>query len=89
VPKSKVRKKAVYTPPANVLPTAATQAKRKGPSPTWYPVTMVVLMLLGLAYIVLNYLAPNLAGIRSLGNWNFAVGFGLMIGGLGMAVRWR
>jgi hypothetical protein len=50
---------------------------------------MVVLMLLGLAYIVLNYLAPNLAGIRSLGNWNFAVGFGLMIGGLGMAVRWR
>ncbi|HEX3815868.1 MAG TPA: cell division protein CrgA [Mycobacteriales bacterium] len=89
MPKSKVRKKAVYTPPANVLPTAATQAKRKGPSPTWYPVTMVVLMLLGLAYIVLNYLAPNLAGIRSLGNWNFAVGFGLMIGGLGMAVRWR
>jgi len=46
-------------------------------------------MLLGLAYIVVNYLAPDLAGLRTLGNWNFAVGFGLMVGGLVMAVRWR
>ena len=89
MPKSKVRKKTVYTPPPNVLPSAATQAKRKGPSPTWYPVVMVALMLLGLAYIVVNYLAPDLAGLRTLGNWNFAVGFGLMVGGLVMAVRWR
>jgi hypothetical protein len=89
VPKSKVRKKTVYTPPADVLPSAAAQAKRKGPSPTWYPVIMVALMLLGLAYIVLNYLAPNLPGISALGNWNFAVGFGLMVAGLVMAVRWR
>jgi hypothetical protein len=89
VPKSKVRKKTVYTPPADVLPSAATQAKRKGPSPTWYPIVMVVLMLAGLAYIVVNYLAPNLPGFDALGNWNFAVGFGLMVAGLIMAVRWR
>ena len=89
MPKSRVRKKAVYTPPADVLPSAATQAKRKGPSPTWYPVLMVGLMLLGLIYIVLNYLAPDLPVLKTLGNWNFAVGFGLMVGGLILAVRWR
>lgn len=89
MPKSKVRKKAVYTPPAEVLPKASVEAKRRGPSPTWYPIVMVVLMLLGLAYIVVNYLAPNIWGLRTLGNWNFAVGFGLMVAGLSMAVRWR
>lgn len=89
MPKSKVRKKAVYTPPPDVLPSASTQAKRKGPSPTWYPIVMVSLMILGLIYIVLNYLSPNLPGIQSLGNWNFAVGFGLMVAGLVLAVRWR
>ena len=89
MPKSKVRKKVAYTPPTNVMPSAATQAKRRGPSPTWYPITMLVLLLLGLAYMVVNYLAPNVPGIRELGNWNFAVGFGLMVAGLIMAVRWR
>lgn len=89
MPKSKVRKKAVYTPPSDVLPKASTQAKSKGPSPTWYPIVMVALMILGLAYIVVNYLSPSLPGMDSLGNWNFAVGFGLMVAGLVMAVRWR
>jgi hypothetical protein len=90
VPKSKVRKKAVYTPPAEVLPSAATVSKKKGPSPTWYPVLIAVLLLLGLIYIVANYLAgERIPMMKTLGPWNFAVGFGLLIGGLGLAVRWR
>lgn len=90
MPKSRVRKKTVYTPPSNVLPSSATQAKRKGPSPTWYPVVMTALILLGLIYIVVNYLAgTDLPLMKDLGAWNFAVGFGLMVAGLGMAVRWR
>ena len=89
MPKSRVRKKNVYTPPSDVLPSAATREKRKGPSPTWYPIVMVTLMVIGLIYIVMNYLAPNALFFPSLGNWNFAVGFGLMVGGLVMAVRWR
>jgi Cell division protein CrgA len=90
VPKSKVRKKAVYTPPAEVLPSVATVAKKKGPSPTWYPVLIAVLLVLGLIYIVANYLAGDrIWGMKTLGPWNFAVGFGLLISGLGLAVRWR
>jgi hypothetical protein len=47
-------------------------------------------LLLGLIYIVVNYLAGERIPImKDLGGWNFAVGFGLLVGGLGMAVRWR
>ncbi|MGI8870402.1 MAG: cell division protein CrgA [Mycobacteriales bacterium] len=91
MPKSRVRKKTPYTPPTDVMPTARMAEKRAAtPSPTWYPIVMVGLLLLGLIYIVVNYLAPDsLPGMRDLGNWNFAVGFGLLIGGLLMAVRWK
>lgn len=90
MPKSRVRKKTVYTPPSNVLPSSSTQAKRKGPSPVWYPAIMCALILVGLMYIVVNYLAgSDVPVMKDLGAWNFAVGFGLMVGGLGMAVRWR
>jgi Cell division protein CrgA len=90
VPKSRVRKKTVYTPPPEVMPSAATVRKKKGPSPTWYPALIGVLLVLGLAYIVTNYLAGDRVPVmKSLGGWNFAVGFGLLIAGLGLAVRWR
>lgn len=90
MPKSRVRKKTAYTPPSNVLPSASTTARRKAPSPTWYPIAMVVLMLLGLAYIVVYYIAVERVPVmKDLGAWNFVVGFGLMVSGLGMAVRWR
>jgi hypothetical protein len=90
VPKSRVRKRAAYTPPSNVLPSASSTVRKKPPSPTWYAVVMVTLMLLGLAYIVVYYIAVERVPVmRDLAAWNFVVGFGLMVGGLGMAVRWR
>lgn len=90
MPKSRVRKRAVYTPPADVLPSPARATRKKGPSPTWYPVVMLVLMGIGLAYIAVYYLAGERVPImRDLNAWNFAIGFGLMVSGLFMAVRWR
>ncbi|HEY6748268.1 MAG TPA: cell division protein CrgA [Mycobacteriales bacterium] len=90
MPKSKVRKRAVYTPPADVLPSPARATRKKGPSPTWYPVTMLALMVIGLAYIATFYLAgEKIPVMRDLNSWNFAIGFGLMVTGLFMAVRWR
>lgn len=90
MPKSKVRKRVVYTPPADVLPSPARASKKKGPSPTWYPVVMLSLMILGLAYIAVYYLAGERVPImEDLNSWNFAIGFGLMVTGLFMAVRWR
>ena len=90
MPKSRVRKRAVYTPPTDVLPSSTRTARKKAPSPTWYPVVMLALMVLGLAYIAVYYLAGERVPVmRDIDAWNFAIGFGLMVSGLFMAVRWR
>lgn len=90
MPKSKVRKKAAYTPPSDVLPSAADRARAKPPSPTWYALVMIALMVIGLVYIVLYYIAGESIPVMStLDSWNFLVGFGLMVAGLIMSMRWR
>lgn len=88
MPKSKVRKK-----PDAPLRTS-TPSRALAPSPTWYPIVMAVVLLLGLAYMVVYYLtssgtSPHIPIMASLHAWNFAVGFGVMLLGLIMAVRWR
>lgn len=88
MPKSKVRKKTAYTPPANK--NTAVKVRAQGPSHPVYLVVMFGLMLLGLAWIVVNYLAGHkIDFLAELGNWNFAIGFALMITGLLMTMRWR
>jgi len=90
VPKSKVRKKSVYTPPEGVLPASAAKARVAQPSPRWYAVLMIALMLVGLLWIVVYYVAGDRIGVMtSLGSWNFLIGFGLMVAGLVMSMRWR
>jgi hypothetical protein len=91
VPKSKVRKKTTYQPsPASGPGSSASGAKMAKPSPAWYPVVMAAFLLIGLAYIVVYYMAAeSIPFMNSLGSWNFAVGFGFLVVGLGMAVRWR
>jgi Cell division protein CrgA len=91
VPKSKVRKKADAPVRAQV---ATPSAKALAPSPAWYPIVMAVVLVLGLAYLVVYYLTnsgtdPRIPVMADLGAWNFAVGFGVMLLGLVMAVRWR
>lgn len=87
MPKSKVRKKA--DAPIRSHP-GAPSAKTVNPSPSWYPVVMGILLLIGLAYLVVYYLAQqNVPVMKDIGGWNFAVGFGIMLVGLVMAVRWR
>jgi predicted anti-sigma-YlaC factor YlaD len=91
VPKSKVRKKSVYTPPEGVLQQSrARRARAAQPSPRWYAVLMVALMLIGLLWIVVYYVAGDrIPFLTSLGAWNFAIGFGAMVAGLIMSMRWR
>ena len=94
MPKSRVRKKKVYTPPAEVRPTATVTAKRKA-SPAWLPITAVALIVFGIAWLVVFYLtqgfsdAPALAALFKLGYWNLAIGFGAMIGALLLLSKWR
>ena len=89
MPKSKVRKKAVYTPPPGEG-RSRTPVKVAGPTHPVYIAVMLGLMLLGLVWLVVNYIAgPNIAWMNALGSWNFLIGFALIVIGLLMTMRWR
>ncbi|MEP6851791.1 MAG: cell division protein CrgA [bacterium] len=89
MPKSKVRKRSEYSPPASVL-SSSTSSKQLAPSPSWYPVVMLIVFLIGLAWISVYYIAgERIPLMQDLNAWNFAVGFGFLVLGLVMAVRWR
>lgn len=93
MPKSKVRKKS-DAPIRTSQSFSTTSTRTMAPSPAWYPIVMAVVLLLGLAYLVVYYLTnsgtdPEIGFMDDLGAWNFAVGFGVMLLGLVMAVRWR
>lgn len=93
MPKSKVRKKpATATASRAVQATSGptTRVKAAGPSSPVYIGVMVGLMLLGLLWLVVNYLwGDKIPVMQDLGNWNFLIGFALMVAGLLMTMRWR
>ncbi|MCO1658020.1 cell division protein CrgA [Pseudonocardia humida] len=90
MPKSKVRKKTAYTPPTRDAGGNRTPVKVKGPTHPVYIAVMLGLMLAGLAWLVVNYLAGDrLDFMIALGSWNFLIGFALIVIGLLMTMRWR
>jgi hypothetical protein len=84
VPESRSRKKADFTPPPQRRPASAKVSAR------WVAPTMVTLLLIGLIWIVLYYVASGTIGfIDDLGAWNVLIGFAFIFGGLMVATRWR
>ncbi len=81
MPKSRVRKKAVYTPPPK-------SAKAKV-SPRWLVPVMVGCLLLGLAWISTFYISSESLPIGAIGSWNLVVGFGFIISGVVLSTRWH
>ena len=81
MPKSRVRKTTVYTPPART-------AKAKV-SPPWLLPAMLASLLVGLVWIVVFYVSQQAWPIGAIGAWNLVVGFVFVVGGLGLATRWR
>ena len=83
MPKSRVRKKPVYTPPP-------TRSPKRAVSPVWLAPTMIAALVIGLAWIALYYVTQaDMPVLRSLGGWNLVGGFGLIIIGVVLATRWR
>jgi uncharacterized membrane protein len=88
MPKSKVRKKD--SAPVSLDRRTPVKAKAVGPSHPIYIAVMLGMMLIGLVWLVVNYLAGDrLPFMSELGAWNFAIGFAFMIIGLLMTMRWR
>jgi hypothetical protein len=88
MPKSKVRKKD--SSPVSLDRRTPVKAKSVGPSHPIYIAVMLGMMLIGLLWLVVNYLAGDqLPFMSDLGAGNFAIGFAFMIIGLLMTMRWR
>ena len=81
MPKSRVRKKAVYTPPPR-----SSKAKV---SPPWLAPTMVGCLILGLAWIATYYVSGQNLPVAALHQWNLVAGFGLIVAGVMLATRWH
>lgn len=59
-------------------------------TPKWYVAIMLGLMVLGLLWLVINYLAgESIPFMAELGGWNYGIGFGLALIGLLMTMGWR
>lgn len=87
MPKSRVRKKKVYTAPAEMRPKSADSSNQ--PSPTWVPVLAVSFIVFGIAWLVTFYLTSGLFPIAVWGHWNLAVGFTALVASLLVLSRWR
>jgi hypothetical protein len=83
VPKSRVRKNAVYTPPP-------TRSAKHAVSPPWLAPTMIACFVLGLVWISLYYVTQADAPVLStLGGWNLVGGFALIVVGVVLATKWH
>ncbi|MDR8407918.1 cell division protein CrgA [Nonomuraea sp. 3-1Str] len=82
MPKSKARKKAVYTPPQ--------KSQQVKVSPRWLAPTMVASWIIGILWIATYYVAPQQAPlIKDLEAWNLLIGFVFIIFGVVLSTRWR
>lgn len=89
MPKSRVRTKKVYTPPADLRPQERTAAAKKKPSPTWVPITALALIVVGIGWLVTYYLSGGLFPVGTWGYWNLAIGFAALVASLVVLSRWR
>jgi hypothetical protein len=82
VPKSKVRSKAVYTPPQRSVKAQV--------SARWVVPSMLTCLLIGLIWISLYYVTNGSNPLQSaIGAWNLVLGFAFIIAGVGLATKWR
>ncbi|MCG7523228.1 cell division protein CrgA [Streptomyces sp. OfavH-34-F] len=84
MPKSRIRKKADFTPPPAKQATNINLTSR-----SWVAPVMLALFLIGLAWIVVFYVTDGDLPVPSLGNWNIVVGFGFIAGGFGVSTQWK
>ena len=82
MPKSRLRRRSPYTPPGG-------RATTRVGSPSWLVPAMTACFVVGLLWIVVYYITQTDWPIRSIGNWNIAVGFALIMLGFTMSTRWK
>jgi len=81
VPKSRVRKTAVYTPPQ--------RSSKARISPAWLAPAFVACLVAGVAWIATYYVSGQNYPVPAMHQWNLVTGFVLIIAGVMLATRWR
>ncbi|HCD3015502.1 cell division protein CrgA [Corynebacterium striatum] len=90
MPKSKITQSSgVPQSSSSVANRTPVKINSEG-TPKWYIAIMLGLMVIGLLWLVVNYLAgESIPFMQELGAWNYGIGFGLAIIGLLMTMGWR
>lgn len=84
MPASKKRK------PVYPTSTAPAARKNKGPSPFWVAPLMLTLFGVGIAWLVVFYIAQSsMPLVGDLGNANLAIGFAFILLGFAVSTQWR
>ncbi|MER6094570.1 cell division protein CrgA [Streptomyces sp. NPDC101490] len=84
MPKSRIRKKADFTPPPAKQATNIKLTNR-----SWVAPVMLALFAIGLVWIVVFYVTDGSMPIESIRNWNIVVGFGFIAAGFGVSTQWK
>jgi Cell division protein CrgA len=83
VPRSRRRNKDDYSPQGQ-------EKRTPGVSGRWVAPTMVVLLVVGLVWIVVYYVAgSDIPLMREIGGWNLVIGMGLITAGFITATQWK
>lgn len=82
MPKSRIRRKTIFTPPP-AKQRVGLDAQR------WVAPAMVTFFLIGLLWIVVFYITRGDLPIESIDNWNLVVGFGFISVGFLLSTKWK
>ena len=91
MPESKTRKNADEKKRPKKSPEAKATKRIKPPSSRrWVPPTFITVGLLGVAWLIVYYVAgQNIPVMSDLGNWNILIGMGGLAGSFIIATLWK
>lgn len=63
--------------------------KKTKTNPKWFVPIFAAFLVIGLAWVVVNYVTSGQYPIPAIKNWNLLIGFGLMFIGFVMTMWWK
>ena len=90
MPESKVRKSAADKQKAKAQRPVKPKKVKAPASRRWVPPTFITVGLLGVAWLIVYYVAgPSIPYMSDLGNWNILIGMGGMAAAFIIATLWK
>ncbi|MGO1543711.1 MAG: cell division protein CrgA [Gulosibacter sp.] len=71
------------------LRASGTKKRPSDANPVWFKPIMFGFLILGFLWIIVYYLSSGFLPVRTLGDWNILVGFGIALVGFLMMTNWK